>query len=141
MPLLSEALSVQGAAIPELTQVPLSPLVRELLASMAASVAVSLGAPGFGRDLVEALRAGQVAEARAILRGFGRVAIVPTANLPLVTALGLALETAFRVVEAHAAQEPQGPLDEGTDQARRVAALLEHVRPARPRSPSRRKRP
>jgi hypothetical protein len=133
MSLPSEATSTQGVSAAELTQTPLSPLVRDILASLAASVAVSLGAPGFGRDLVEALRAGQVAEARAILRGFGHVALVPTANLPLVAALGHALETAFSVVEAHAAREAQEtPLDTA-EQAVRVAALMEHVRPPRPK--------
>jgi hypothetical protein len=60
-----------------------------------------INAPGFLEDLVRALWAGDITEARRIVRQFGVTAIAPHADMRTVRALTEALDAAFRVVEAH----------------------------------------
>ena len=60
-----------------------------------------INAPGFLEDLVRALWAGDITEARRIVRQFGVTAIAPHADMRTVRALTEALDAAFRVVESH----------------------------------------
>lgn len=60
-----------------------------------------INAPGFLDDLTRALWAGDITEARRVMRQFGVTAIAPHADMRTVRALTEALDAAFQVVEAH----------------------------------------
>lgn len=123
----------------------LPPMLRDTLAVMVLSFAPSIRAPGFCRDLYDAVLDGRIDEARRIVRTFGTVSIAPDANAGAVHVIGHALESAFRLVEGYAASfaEWEAGAAERAAAARvaalgaeaehhaRVERLLEYIRPPR----------
>ncbi len=81
----------------------LPPMLRDTLAVMVLSFEPSIRAPGFSRDLYDAVLDGRVDDARRIVRAFGTVAIAPHANAGAVHVIGHALDSAFKLVEGYAA--------------------------------------